>query len=472
MSAFNPYEYCGHQALSDMPNDHVPSPSSVSDSSKTDDHTSTLPSSPSSLSSKKTLSYTDVFNPAINETSQICVPWTMNMDSWWTHHPEWFVSSETEDFLCFAREDSPKTRFWRQLYDLQFVHGNCTDVHTKHMWSSGLAADLSNIVDGLLHGLATNRPFQITFAKEDADWWHYAATKLGNKPVCPTKDQFCFFLPLSHCKPGEIDVDAYKKPFPPDEKKLWMHEYIMRQQQWLRRRVFEYMRDRAPRFDAAKNETSCAVIHVRRADVVLHLQLSRNYFAVADYLDRLKGAGRTHKTILLLTDDQNAIDEALEFHPDYNWKYLNRKRHRGKEGGWENQLPSKDPVEEMVALLATFRLVKQCDAIVHGQSGFSDMLFIEMKYGGKGVQRLRVEPDLRKVFNTKYSSSFNDLEKRLEERRKGTKTQSKHVAGSGVVKVAKASSKVKEGKTYRLRVKNDKHTLWRQPEQFARKKVT
>lgn len=52
--------------------------------------------------------------------------------------------------------------------------------------------------------------------------------------------------------------------------------------------------------------------------------------------------------------DANAIDEALEFYPNFRWKYFQRKRARGTSKGWEDHLPSGDPVTEVITILATF----------------------------------------------------------------------------------------------------------------------
>ena len=74
------------------------------------------------------------------------------------------------------------------------------------------------------------------------------------------------------------------------------------------------------------------------------------------------------RTILLLTDDSNAIEEARRKYPDYHWVYIDRPRFKGPEGGWENQIPSDDPKIELIVLLSIFRLVKQCQSFVHAHS--------------------------------------------------------------------------------------------------------
>jgi hypothetical protein len=281
-------------------------------------------------------------------------------------------------------------------------------------WSSGLGADLNNIYDGLLYGLEQSRPFQIRFLDLDS-FWHYAALKPdGAKAVCPTKDFFCFFLPFGRCSASaEIDREPFRaKTLHHGDHKQWLMSYVLRPQQWLRRRVYEYMRDRAPTI-----RQPCAVMHVRRADIVLHGEYSRKYYAIQDYLKKLQEHNVSHSNILLLTDDGNAVDEALDLHPSRNWMYLNRTRYRGAEGGWENQVPSQDPLEEMVNLLATFRLAKQCDTIVHGQSSFSDMLFLAMQLSNhSNIQRLRVDEG-EQVYSRNNTESVKLLEERLKKRK-------------------------------------------------------
>jgi hypothetical protein len=119
--------------------------------------------------------------------------------------------------------------------------------------------------------------------------------------------------------------------------------------------MFDYLKsDNVPTL-ADNDSDACSVIHVRRADVVLHKRDSRKYFPISEYLKRLPNEHKKPgSTILLLMDDANAIEEAHEFYPQINWKYLNRTRHRGTEGGWENQTPSKSPKMEVIVILATF----------------------------------------------------------------------------------------------------------------------
>jgi hypothetical protein len=96
-----------------------------------------------------------------------------------------------------------------------------------------------------------------------------------------------------------------------------------------------------------------------------------------EYVDAMQD--NSTRNILLLTDDQNAIGEAHAKYPDTNWIYFDRPRHKGAEGGFENQIPSKDPKLEVIILLAIFRTVKQCTELIHSTSGFSDLLRLEME---------------------------------------------------------------------------------------------
>jgi hypothetical protein len=95
------------------------------------------------------------------------------------------------------------------------------------------------------------------------------------------------------------------------------------------------------------------------------------------------------QTIVLLTDDANAIDETA-LYPNYTWIYFNRTRYHGSEGGWEEHLPSRDPAQEMVVLLSSFRLVKLCGELVHTASNFGQYLYYEMRSVNREVRRVNL----------------------------------------------------------------------------------
>jgi len=342
-----------------------------------------------------------------------CFPWNNAADKWWEMHPDWTIISESNDALCFAPiKDKEKAAYFRKLHDVQYNSSNCDNNITKHMWSSGYGSDISNVADGLAYGLETGKPFQITMKK--GDMWHYAGFKKrlrnGREPVCASADMFCYFLPIGICKPSANYTDGFiakKQEFL--SRRSWLREFATRPQQWFRRRIMEYITKSASDIKARKDE-ECAAIHIRRTDVVLHDGASRKYFSVEEYLNELKGHNFTHiKNILLFTDDANAIDEAQEFHPEYNWMYLEKKRHRGSEGGWENQIPGNSPADEMIALLSVFRLAQQCDVLIHTESGFSTFIYDSMISTGRPITRLR--PDsIKRGENKNLNNTVSEVQ--------------------------------------------------------------
>ena len=198
--------------------------------------------------------------------------------------------------------------------------------------------------------------------------------------------------------------------------------------QSLRRAVYDFKRKFKSRYEA---ETDCSVIHVRRSDVVLHDEWSRKYFPVMDYVQLIprQRLRNPNHTIFLLTDDANAIDEAHEFHPELRWKYFNRTRYRGTSGGWEHQTPSNNPANEVITLLATFDLVKECSLLVHGQSKFSEMLWFMMAENKDAMQR-RVDQNTE-IYSTNNNASEFELLQRLNAMRRGP-SDTKSIASTNV----------------------------------------
>jgi len=91
----------------------------------------------------------------------ICVSWETDMDVWWTHHPDWYVSMENNTHYCFSlMEDPEKAAAFRKLYQIQFK-GDCSHVVTKEMLSAGWGADFQHVTDGLLHAYQTGIPAQM-----------------------------------------------------------------------------------------------------------------------------------------------------------------------------------------------------------------------------------------------------------------------------------------------------------------------
>lgn len=318
----------------------------------------------------------------IPATSSFCREWSVNYDEWWTHHPDWEASGENQTHYCFALIKShAKANYLRNLYHNQF-HGDCNHVFTGKMWSSGWGADLSNIIMTIQHAKLKGVPAQMK-ALHPWQWAKAKPTRKNPNPeaVCPTQDMNCYFLPLSNCAPS-ANITNY-------EKKVWFfgydHEYpgvqdflldaafATRPQTWLRKRVFDMV--------AQQNITTpCSVLHVRRGDVVLHLTQTRKYRPIEDYVQHA-----TNNNILLLTDDQNAIEEAIFKFPNLNWMYIDRPRYAGSEGGWEQHIPSGDPAFEMTVLQAIFQLASKCNQIVRTHSGLSGYIYAMMRQANATV---------------------------------------------------------------------------------------
>ena len=371
-----------------------------------------------------------------NDTILKCFSWVEeNSDVWATHHPTWEVTLQNDTHLCFEEIDTWRTQFIQKIYNNQW-YGNCSDVFTDYMWSSGWAADFSNVANGLLIGFLHRRPFQIGFVNPDRPWWHYSAMKNGEAPVCPTKDMFCYFLPLSNCSvgtivrdhnlPGNYEIppneaidDEYYMSWPSRQRAraFWLASFATRPQHFFRKQLYDFIRHNV----STHFTTPCTAIHVRRTDVVLHAKYSRKYFPISDYIQKIPKS-KKEENIFLMTDDANAIDEALEFYPDINWMYLERKRHRGSEGGWENQIPSKNPALEVLYILAEFELAKKCDLLVHGKSGFADWILFEMRTRDKNIQGIRVDTDPSTIHHLNNSNSEQELNETLNQRRNQSQT--------------------------------------------------
>ncbi|KAG7372743.1 hypothetical protein IV203_018886 [Nitzschia inconspicua] len=362
-------------------------------------------------------------------TTTACWPWSYNSDEWWTHHPTWKRSRVNDTHYCYQQiQNERQAALYQAIYDAQFRNANCKDVFRRHMWSSGLGADFMNVNRGLYQAVLFRRPFQIT----DQYPWHYAAGKddnLANETTaaCPSRDMYCYFLPLSKCPLGDessdnetlldvfstedtplilptnknnnknssrssnsINTDTnndeppYRYHIGDEAVYQWIFEYATRPQTWLWRKVYEYTQTRL------NLTTPCMVMHVRRADVIHHSDgFARRYFSIAEYVNASKRADIISPyddddkvappNIFLITDDANAIGEALTEFPTYNWMYIRRKRYKADEGGWEEQTPSRDYVFEMTTLLSILELAPQCSAIVHGQSSFADLVIRSME---------------------------------------------------------------------------------------------
>lgn len=262
--------------------------------------------------------------PSNEANMPFCVPWETNMDEWWTRHSDWFVSSEDHVHQCFSPMKGEKAAFFRKIYDIQF-HGECSRATTKPVRSSGWAADIQYVADGLKYAYETGVPAQTRIKRPVVD-------DRKDPSSCESNDVIsCYFLNATSCA-GNQAQDLYGLFMSAgyemnNDIGRWLLEYATRAQTWLRRKVYEFAK-------TIQIETPCAVMHVHRSDIVLHGEFSRKYRQIQEYIDALPDDST--KNILLLTDEQNAVDEAKTLHADFNWMIIEKPRHRGV--GWNKQV--------------------------------------------------------------------------------------------------------------------------------------
>jgi hypothetical protein len=82
-------------------------------------------------------------------------------------------------------------------------------------------------------------------------------------------------------------------------------------------------------------------------------------------------------TLLLLTDSAVAIEEAKNCSIQYpsicegiEFRYIEKSRWVGAEGGWENPFPSGKHSEELLVIQQEFSLVQKCALGVIGNSEY------------------------------------------------------------------------------------------------------
>jgi len=143
--------------------------------------------------------------PRDREPESVCFSWNnvKAADDWWTPRPWYHVTEETDDGFCFSHiEDAKKQNFMRLLAHNQF-HGNCTNVISKSMTSSGWGYDFTNLADALWMGMNEMRPVQMVLtglSGSKPGVWFYAGLKDGSKPVCQSTDMYCYMLNMTNCE--------------------------------------------------------------------------------------------------------------------------------------------------------------------------------------------------------------------------------------------------------------------------------
>jgi hypothetical protein len=353
-------------------------------------------------------------------SQHFCLPWeqqSIDVDNWWTHHPEYVADEQNTTHQCFRRERSPeKVQLFQRLYKNQFLSG-CDNLLKRPLRSAGWGSDFNGLGEGLLEALSLQRPMVVVpaawFPKERG--WLYAVKEDGSSATCDSKDVQCYFLPIisSACMNGQsfvdLDTDGYDNAdygiYHSNSSFPWAYQYLARGQSWLRREVSHFVERERPRFPP--NER-CTVMHVRRGDLVLEPEnpFARGYHAISEYLDLLPEERRQPgSSFLLLTDDADAIDEARLLHPDLNWHWFNRTRNRGSQMEYGKHIVAATPKDDVIVILGTFEIIKGCDAFVSGQGGLSRLFAEQMFYHGKD--------EGRDVFRALVQENFASQEERV-----------------------------------------------------------
>jgi hypothetical protein len=341
----------------------------------------------------------------------ICATWNVDTDEWWVHHYSWKLVRETPIGYCFQQwTGEERLNTLSKLYNNQFM-GNCNSTLSKQMWSTGWGADFKNVVDGLRYGIEHNVPMVMKYRRP----WHYAKNVEECKNARRSGTLDCYFLPHSTCPPAKnVNRSMLDKSLqffndnPLFHRYLWksnnrfLYEWLTRPQTWLRKHVMDFIQPYLSQLPFR----DCTVIHVRRGDVVLHDGQYRRYFPLQDYMQAARHD--ITKTILLLTDDANAILEAKTLYPNHTWVTMDRKRYQGPQGGWEGHFPSGHPLTETIVLLGTFKLVQQCSVLVHTYSNLAELFWGYMisHHGRPNVTKIQVDFMMEK-YDPTYVETVN-----------------------------------------------------------------
>lgn len=317
------------------------------------------------------------------ESNECCVIWDVPTDDWWLHHYDWMNQGDNLTYTCFVRITDPARRsFISKLHSLQWQKNNsaCRNGVQNQQISSGYAAALMAVARSFNAAFHNNQAFQITKRHVNANW-NFSPKNRSHWVYCPTEDMNCYFLPLSNCKAelGRDDAPRGSKPTlkAAKEEFFWLRQYAFRLQHKVRYQLQQFFYQHKLSHTSSSSMTSpCTAIHVRRTDIAFGK--GRRYLPVQDYIDA--GNITKHSTIVLLTDDASTLNEIHQFHQqDYKWVYLERPRFRGAEGGFEGFVPSQDPAFEVLSILADAYLVSHCNKLIHGKSGFVQVLVDSMQ---------------------------------------------------------------------------------------------
>jgi hypothetical protein len=373
----------------------------------------------------------------VNASVLKCAPWEVNIDNWWQNHPDWEPSIENDTHTCLSPIANPKrAEFYRQVHAQQFPelfsedhYYQCSSkpgprkIVLRRVADHGFASYFGHtLTESLWSAWRDNRTFQYVHPDQHFRWM-YVPENRSSWAWCRSQDHECYFLPISSCDrpPAGSRQELPKKKYlwgdtEPNrtlwEQNIWLSHYIMRPRQELRRHFYEFWKQS----DLPLLDESCTWIHVRRGDAMTEKGYERNFYPIQEYLTR--GEVNKGDTVLLLTDDQSAIEEATLLHPEYKWVYWNRTRNRGP-AAYNSHIPSQDAVLEVMIILAERKLASQCRKGIFGKSNMARMIrnAVVMAQGPANLtmvpidwklKRDRVDPeDFMKELDAKLKAARN-----------------------------------------------------------------
>ena len=282
---------------------------------------------------------------------------------------------------AFPRDErSRRLKFAAEMHSMQV---ECRDPLIIRIPDHGMGVDLSHVARRVLQAFTEDRSYRI-FATT-TDGWHYA------RGVCVASDLTCFFEDTTWpCvdvwpPPPSTRGDGNRTVQPTVDDVMW---YLTRPLPHVRKAIEKQMSSVGVDVDIPT-----AAVHVRRSDIVLNKGWDQKgnksapslfrYIPLEEYLTDARAArvleSRRVQQLLLMTDDASVIEEvdgsarALVHWRD-KWHWIDRKRFRGAEGGWENHFPADSHFDEVVTILALRELVAQCVVWIGTQSSFARFL--------------------------------------------------------------------------------------------------
>ena len=120
-----------------------------------------------------------ILNQSANPSENFCVPWDVNTDDWWTHHPKWRVTHENDTHTCFSifHDSTARHDCIESSMTTNFMASAARCICAIRGAPDGeVTLRRTNIVYGLQYALLLKIPFALSFLR-CKPWWHYAANK-------------------------------------------------------------------------------------------------------------------------------------------------------------------------------------------------------------------------------------------------------------------------------------------------------